>query len=64
MSAVLNYLYITYSNPCNGGPNSGCPDLLSKIGRREEPSSIPGRAYRPSRSEFSVIFSETRVNTD
>ena len=27
------------------------------------PSSIPGRTCRPSRSEFSVVFSETRVNT-
>ena len=29
-------------------------------GRREVPGSIPGRACR---SEFSVVFSETRVNT-
>ena len=34
-----------------------------KIGTREVPGSIPGRAYRPSRSEFSVVFTETRVNT-
>ena len=27
------------------------------------PGSIPGYAYRPRRSEFSVDFSETRVNT-
>ena len=34
-----------------------------KTGRRKVPGSIPGRACRPSRSEFSVIFSETRLNT-
>ena len=28
------------------------------------PGSNPGRACRPSRSEFSVVFSETRVNTE
>ena len=27
------------------------------------PGSIPGRACRPSCSEFFVVFSETRVNT-
>ena len=37
--------------------------LRSKTGRQEVPCSIPGRACRPSRSEFSVVFSETRVNT-
>ena len=30
-----------------------------KAGRREVPSSISGRACRPNRSEFSVVFSET-----
>ena len=34
-----------------------------KTGRREVPDSIPGRACRSSRSEFSVVFSETRLNT-
>ena len=34
-----------------------------KTGRREVPGSNPGRACRPSRSEFSVIFSENRLNT-
>ena len=34
-----------------------------KIGRREVPGSIPGCACRPSRAEFSVVFSETRLNT-
>ena len=34
-----------------------------KTGRQELPGSLPGRACRPSRSEFSVVFSETRVNT-
>ena len=35
-----------------------------KTGRREMPGSISGRSCRPSRSEFSLVFSETRVNTD
>ena len=30
---------------------------------QEVPGSIPGYACRPNRSEFSMIFSETRVNT-
>ena len=44
------------------GPISGGVVTL-KTGRRKVPGSIPGRACRPSRSEFSVVFSETRVNT-
>ena len=48
---------------------SSCPFLapevaaLKKTGRREVPGSFLGRASRPSRSEFSVVFSETRENT-
>ena len=34
-----------------------------KTGRRQVPGSIPGCACRPSRSKFSVVFFETRVNT-
>ena len=34
-----------------------------KAGRLEVPGSIPGRACRPSRSEFSVVFPEACVNT-
>ena len=37
--------------------------LRSITGRREVPDSVLGRTCRPSRSEFSVVFSETRVNT-
>ena len=37
--------------------------LRSKASRREVPGSFLGHACRPSRSEFSVVFSETRVNT-
>ena len=33
-----------------------------EAGRREVPGSILDRVCRPSRSEFSVVFSETRVN--
>ena len=34
-----------------------------KTGRREVPCSISGLACRPSRSKFSVDFSNTHVNT-
>ena len=34
-----------------------------KAGRRKVPGSNPGRAFRPSRSEFSVVFFETCVNS-
>ena len=37
--------------------------LRSKTGRREVSGSFLSRSCRPSRSEFSVVFSETRVNT-
>ena len=33
-----------------------------KTGRQEMPGLIPGRACQPSRSEFSIASSETRVN--
>ena len=45
------------------GPISGCVDLRTKTGTREVLGSIPGRACPPSRSEFPMVFSETRVNT-
>ena len=35
-----------------------------ETGRWEVTGSIPGRASRPSRTEFSVVFSEIRVNTN
>ena len=34
-----------------------------KTGRRVLPRSIPDLACRPSCSEFSVVFSKTRLNT-
>ena len=45
--------------PC---PHQQLSGSALKIGRREVPSSILGRACRPSRLEFSVVFPETRVN--
>ena len=44
------------------GPTNGRAVLRSKTDRREVPGSIPGRSYRPSHSEFSVISSETHAN--
>ena len=52
----------TYDFQWNRGPTSGTAVKL-KTGRREVPGSNLGRACRPSRSEFSVVFSETRLNT-
>ena len=37
--------------------------LSSKTSRREVPGSFLGSACRPNRSEFSVVFTETGVNT-
>ena len=47
---------------CKPEEDSGTAVTL-KTGRREVPGSNLGRACRPSCSEFSVVFSETRVNT-
>ena len=47
----------------NSRPTSGSVVLHSKTGRREMPVSILGRACWHRRSEFSVAFFETRVNT-
>ena len=44
------------------GPTNGTAVTL-ETGRQEVPGSNLGRACRPSRSEFSVVFSETSVNT-
>ena len=44
------------------GPTSDTAEML-KTGRREVPGSNSGHACRPSRSEFSVVFYETCVNT-
>ena len=33
-----------------------------KTGTQEVPGSIPNRACRPRHSEFSVVFSESRLN--
>ena len=37
--------------------------FCTQTGRREVPGSNLGSACRPSRSQFSVVFSEIRVNT-
>ena len=38
-------------------------DSALKTGRRKQPGSIPGHACRPSCLEFSMVFTETRINT-
>ena len=44
-------------------PHQWLSGSAPKIGRRGVPGSILGRASLPTRSEFSVVFSETRLNT-
>ena len=48
--------------PSDQSPSSGGVVTL-KTERREVPNLNPGRACQSNRSEFSVVFSETRVNT-
>ena len=57
----INCIY-NNSSALAGRPTSGGVVTL-KTGRWEGPGLNPGRACPPSRSEFSVVFSETRVNT-
>ena len=45
------------SDPTSGGV------VTLKTGRRDVPGLNPGSACRSSRLEFSVVFSESRVNT-
>ena len=45
------------------GSTRGSAVLRFETGRWEVSGSHPGSAYRPSRSEFSVVFFETRLNT-
>ena len=40
------------------------PVAVLKTSRREVLVFIPGRNCRPSHSEFSMVFSETRINAD
>ena len=47
--------YLHYKRPTSG--------RMVNTGRRNVPSSIIGHACGPSHSEFSVVFSETHVNT-
>ena len=49
--------------PWEDPPTSGGVVTL-QTGKQEVPGSIPGRACRPSRLEFSVVFFETRVNME
>ena len=49
--------YSHYLGPTGGGVVS------LKTGKREVPGSNPVRTCRPSCSDFSAVFSETRVNT-
>ena len=57
MTNITNILYYVSNQQWRSGS-------ALETGRRKLLRSIPGRACRTSRSEFSVVFSETRVNTD
>ena len=50
------FIFLIFYGPTSGGL------VALKTGRREMPGSNPDRACRPSCSEFSVVFSETRIN--
>ena len=50
--------------PCAPMPDQWPSDSSIKTGRGQVPGSISGRACLPSRSEFSVFFSETHVNME
>ena len=52
----------THQNP-NPAALPVAERFCSRTGRREVPGSIVGRACRPSRSELSLVYSETRINT-
>ena len=54
---------VTLESPYSWQPHQWRNGSTLKAGRREVPDSIPSRACRPSRLDFYVIFSETRVNT-
>ena len=43
-------------------PTSARSGTALQTDRWESPSSIPARAYRPRRLEFSVDFSDTHLN--
>ena len=55
-------LQIDSENSASGSPTSDGVVTL-KTRRQKVPGSNPGNSCRPSRLEFSVVFSETRVNT-
>ena len=57
-AVLIHFSALNFS--CLGSTNGTV--LTVKTERREVPGSNPGCACRPSRSEFSVFFSETRVN--
>ena len=56
ISNNIYFEYVQYLYKLENNPTSGGSVLRSKVG------SIPGRACRPSRSVFFVVFSETHVN--
>ena len=49
--------------PSNTMPPQVAERFCAGAGKREVSGSIPDLGCRPSRFEFSVIFSEPRVNT-
>ena len=53
-----------FNMPNKKQPYQWAKGSVIKTGKREMQNSIPVRARRPNRSEFSVILSETRLSTD
>ena len=57
-NASFKVLQSVWTSPTSGGV------IALNTGRLEVPGSNSSRAYRPSRLDFSMVFSETRLNTD
>ena len=49
-------------NPLSSRPHQWQSGSALKNGRQEVTGSIPSHTFRPSRSEFPLVFFETRIN--
>ena len=60
---VSKYVCLSDHNASEISPTIGREFLSLKAGRRKISSLIPGRACRPCRLVFSVVFTKTKINT-
>ena len=60
MNTIHNLYYVNHTLT---GPASPAAEwFCGRNGKQDVPGLILGHAFRPSRSAFSVVFSEIRVN--